>query len=85
VSVSDVPLITASNRRATNGDRDNRAAAHDGHKTVNTGLIDEIVELERGRIEQALARAGGNKSEAARLLAMPRSTLFSKLRKLGME
>jgi transcriptional regulator with GAF, ATPase, and Fis domain len=56
-----------------------------GVDTTSGGLVDELVELERGRIEQALVRAGGNKSEAARLLTMPRSTLFSKLRKLGME
>jgi len=85
VSTSDVPPTTGGNRRATNGERGDATAAHDGHETVSTGLVDELVELERGRIEQALARAGGNKSEAARLLAMPRSTLFSKLRKLGME
>lgn len=36
---------------------------------------------ERDAIEDALRSANGNKAEAARLLGIPRSTLFSKLRK----
>jgi transcriptional regulator with GAF, ATPase, and Fis domain len=34
---------------------------------------------------QALARAGGNKAEAARLLGVPRSTFFSRLKRFGLE
>ncbi|MBI2823877.1 MAG: sigma 54-interacting transcriptional regulator [Planctomycetia bacterium] len=48
------------------------------------GLDAELTELERGRVVEALQRAGGNKSEAARLLGMPRSTLLSKLRRLRL-
>jgi transcriptional regulator of acetoin/glycerol metabolism len=33
----------------------------------------------------ALRRCGGNKASAARLLGMPRSTYFSKLRKHGLD
>jgi len=36
---------------------------------------------EREQILQALEQCGGNKAEAARLLGMPRSTFFSKLKK----
>ena len=39
---------------------------------------------ERHRLIDALAEAGGNKSEAARLLGLPRSTFFSKLKKYGV-
>ena len=39
---------------------------------------------ERDRLVQALALAGGNKSQAARALGMPRSTLVSKLEKYGL-
>ena len=41
--------------------------------------LDEFAERES--LEEALRAASGNKAEAARLLGIPRSTLFSKLRK----
>ena len=40
--------------------------------------------FERARLLDALDGARGNKSEAARLLGMPRSTFFSKLKKHGL-
>jgi transcriptional regulator with GAF, ATPase, and Fis domain len=40
---------------------------------------------ERAELLQALQRAGGNKAEAARLLGLPRSTLVSRLKKLGFD
>ncbi len=44
-------------------------------------LGDEADEYERIQLLDALNEAGGNKSEAARLLGLPRSTFFSKLKK----
>ena len=44
----------------------------------------EFVGYERQRLLDVLEEAGGNKSVAARLLGMPRSTFFSKLRKHGI-
>ncbi len=43
----------------------------------------EYVGFERQRLLDALTESHGNKSEAARLLGMPRSTLCSKLKKHG--
>uniref|UniRef100_A0A7C4QNS2 AAA family ATPase n=1 Tax=Schlesneria paludicola TaxID=360056 RepID=A0A7C4QNS2_9PLAN len=40
---------------------------------------------ERGRLLAALQQAGGNKARAAKLLGLPRSTFFSKLKKHGLE
>lgn len=49
-----------------------------------SGFDSEFLDYERRRLLDALAEASGNKSEAARLLAMPRSTFFSKLKKHGL-
>ena len=44
----------------------------------------EFLAFERQRLVDALGEGHGNKSEAARLLGMPRSTFCSKLKKHGM-
>jgi len=44
----------------------------------------EMKALERSRIVEALERCGGNQSEAARQLGMPRRTLVSRLAELGL-
>ena len=44
----------------------------------------EAEAYERRRLIDAMEGARGIKSEAARLLGMPRSTFFSKLKKHGM-
>ncbi len=44
-------------------------------------LIGTLEEVERRALEHALLRAAGNKSEAARLLGLPRTTLLDKLRR----
>ena len=44
----------------------------------------EFITYERQRLIDALSECNANKSEAARLLGMPRSTFFSKLKKHGL-
>jgi len=44
-----------------------------------------LEEVERAAIQRALEQTGGNKAEAAKILGINRTTLYSKLRKLGME
>ncbi|HVS38351.1 MAG TPA: helix-turn-helix domain-containing protein, partial [Gemmataceae bacterium] len=44
----------------------------------------EQASRERELLVRALAAAGGNKAEAARALGMSRSTLFSRLKRLGL-
>jgi transcriptional regulator with GAF, ATPase, and Fis domain len=44
----------------------------------------EFIAYERQRLVDALTEAKGNKSVAARLLGMPRSTFFSKMKKHGI-
>ena len=51
---------------------------------ASAGLLrDEIADLERQRIEEALARSDGNQTRAAELLGMSRRTLVSRLRTFG--
>jgi DNA-binding NtrC family response regulator len=45
----------------------------------------ELVEIEKLAIEKALAAAGGNKSEAARLLGITRRALYGRLERYGLE
>jgi two-component system response regulator AtoC len=48
-------------------------------------LQGELRALERSKILEALERCGGNQSEAARQLGMPRRTLVSRLTELGVK
>jgi len=47
-------------------------------------LKEQVERFERGLIAEALARAGGNQSEAARQLGTSRATLIDKLDKYGL-
>ena len=47
-------------------------------------LPGELAELEKQRIVEALARAGGNQTRAAELLGMPRRTLVTRLGEYGI-
>jgi DNA-binding NtrC family response regulator len=48
-------------------------------------IDEEIRELERRRIGEALAAAGGNQTRAAELIAMPLRTFINKLKAYGIE
>jgi DNA-binding NtrC family response regulator len=58
------------------GDESNKVMRYDGRDSAHD---------ERAAVEAALEQAGGAKAEAARLLGMSRTTLWRKLRDLGME
>ena len=50
-----------------------------------SSLRNERDRFEREHLEEALAAAAGNKAEAARILGVARSTLVSRMKKLGLE
>jgi DNA-binding NtrC family response regulator len=50
----------------------------------NKPLDDMLNEVETNAIKDALMRSGGNKAKAAKILAIPPSTLKSKMNKLGI-
>ena len=52
--------------------------------TGETGLNDRLATLERSLIEEALAEAGGNKTQAAGTLGIKTSALYYKLEKYGL-
>jgi DNA-binding NtrC family response regulator len=52
--------------------------------SVGDELLGTLAEIERRALRSALARTGGRVPEAAKLLAIPRSTLYSKLRTFGL-
>ena len=52
---------------------------------ANASLPDAVAALESRMIRAALAAVGGNRTEAARRLGIPRQALYEKLRRLGLE
>jgi transcriptional regulator with GAF, ATPase, and Fis domain len=64
----------------------NMAAARAEHEVVADarGRALSFEEFEKKYISFVLAQARGNRSEAARIMGIPRSTLMGKMRKLGM-
>lgn len=44
-------------------------------------MIESLEYVEKNLIREAMAKAGGNKSQAAKILGIPRSTLYYKLSK----
>jgi DNA-binding NtrC family response regulator len=44
-----------------------------------------LADLERRMVVDSLTRARGNRSEAARLLGLTRSQLYTRLRRFGLE
>ncbi len=72
------PNVDSRSPRGSNHERVEEPAVV-GSNAFASGAFDEIAEREA--LEDALRSARGNKAEAARLLGIPRSTLFSKLRK----
>ncbi len=73
---------------ADNGQSEQQHAAADIEQRIRSPgfrLDDELGNLERRYIETALRLGGGNLSKAARLLGVNRTTLYSRVSRLGIE
>jgi transcriptional regulator with GAF, ATPase, and Fis domain len=79
-AMSSLALV-GSTRNDSSQDRRMPSTVEFRSKELNEDLDSELLAYERHRLLEVMTEAGGNKSEAARLLGMPRSTFFSKLKK----
>ncbi|QQP92961.1 sigma-54-dependent Fis family transcriptional regulator (plasmid) [Skermanella sp. TT6] len=60
-------------------------AGLDGPPVAGTGTLDEALTVAtRAKVEEALRRAEGNRGQAARLLGVSRTTLWKRMRELGI-
>ncbi|PYQ16283.1 MAG: hypothetical protein DMF79_18815 [Acidobacteria bacterium] len=73
-------LITADH--LPGGQRTGKAVAAQAGELPEEGV--NLEALERGLVEKALARARGNRSQAARFLGLTRSQLYTRLRRYGL-
>jgi Nif-specific regulatory protein len=62
-----------------------RPAKDDGQRFAHLNLTDATDAFQRHHIQQAIDRAGGRMSDAAKLLGMHRSNLYRKMQLLGMD
>jgi transcriptional regulator with GAF, ATPase, and Fis domain len=88
LSVHDLPPEILDGEAAANAEQaSNESWAGTPETRPRDGLLVEREERdrsERERLVRALAAAAGNKAEAARALGLARSTLISRLKKLGL-
>jgi len=84
LSHTDVPLPTARAKMARAADESGPFQVPSLAKELGDTSLDlrtALESLERQLIDRALQRAGGNRTEAAALLGLNRTTLVEKLRK----
>jgi len=62
-----------------------RMPASDKNHDTSSALKDRAMEGERQAIREMLEECSGNKAEAARRLGIQRSTLYEKMKRLGMD
>jgi transcriptional regulator with AAA-type ATPase domain len=56
-----------------------------GEAKAPGSLFEELEQSERARVEEALQQSGGSRTEAAKSLGIPRTTLINKMRRFGIE
>jgi DNA-binding NtrC family response regulator len=84
LSHADIPLPAGQVRFARSADESGPFALPALHKELGDSSLDlrsALESLERQLIDRALQKSGGNRTEAAALLGLNRTTLVEKLRK----
>lgn len=92
ITVGDLPMEVVRNSRAGSrfGEELSTTGGAVAVQRAPTAVIraghlpDQIEQIERERLLEALDVSRGNKAKAAALLGLPRSTFCSKLKKLGI-
>ena len=85
------PAAAARHGTGGNGGAADRDGEGDGNGNGSSRFLSlpadglNLAEVERDFLEQALSRAKGNKSKAARLLGLTRAQLYSRLEKHGVD
>ena len=79
------PLITAEDLPGLGGDTPEGGGEARLSDLLAMPMEQAQRELERMLIRRALIRAGGNKTEAARLLQMRRQQLYARMSELGID
>jgi DNA-binding NtrC family response regulator len=60
-------------------------ASSDDRASRRVSLDSQLEEIERRELIAALERSGGNKAEVARMLGVQRTTLYYRMKRLGIE
>jgi len=89
---NEIRRLVASTRRTTVGEEDLsesiRAASHEGAASSSLGcrsLKEEVEELEKRRISEALGKCGGNQLKAAKTLLLSRQGFIKKMKRYGIK
>ena len=85
LSSSDVITAADVDRELGRGGVAPASASSSGSASGPVSLDDKRKETERAAIDDAIRRAGGNRTLAAKLLGISRRTLYNKMEALGMK
>ena len=85
LTLLDMPAELFQPEGNTAGAIDSASAPTEMETAPASSFRSERDRFEREQVERALDAAGGNKSEAARILGIARSTLISRMKKLGLD
>ena len=81
----DADAAALDGRREALEEDEADAADANGNGAIGGSLKNQVAELERQLIKEALDRAGGNRTKAAEELGIYRRLLYAKIKEYGLE